>query len=137
VRGGENDEGIEQIGVVQGKGPGGGGTPVMTDEDEALMAKLCHQSPDVLRRGPGTVVTKRLGLGGEIVAAQVGGDGKVVDTEISELVAPHVPALREAVQEDDQGTGTNVGVVKPNPVEVCVVVGDLGVSRRADRILLV
>ena len=131
VRCGENDESVEQLGVMQGEGPGGGSAPVMADQHEAPIAELRRQRPDILSGVPGPVVLDRLRLGGEVVATQVRGDGEMIAPELRQLVAPHVPALGEAVQEDHQRAGAGVGVVKPNAAEIGEVVSDIDFLRCA------
>lgn len=80
-------------------------------------------------------MTRASSNSGVVKSERPGGGGAPVVAD--ELVAPHVPALGEAVEEDHQGAGAGVGVMKPDATQVRVVVGDLDALRRVHRTLLV
>src|SRR5207249_8901695 len=88
VRRAERDDGIEQLGVVQGERPGDRPTPVVTDQDEALVPEGLDKRADILDRGPDAVVPVSVRLGGQVVSPLVKRYREVVARELGELVAP-------------------------------------------------
>ncbi len=99
--------------------------PVVTHDDGLLLPQLFDQGDHVaneVEQGVGRDVRRLLAAG---VAALVGGDDPVPGRrQRPELVTPGVPALRPAVQQQDQRPLPLLGDVQPDPVHVDEAVGE-------------
>lgn len=103
----EDRQPIHEIWVVGGDDPGDGRASVVADEVGSLAPEGVDQVDDVAGERFG-VVGRR--LPGEAVAALVGRDDKEPGLcEGRDLVAPAVPVLGEAVEEDDEVTRLGPG----------------------------
>ena len=76
----------------------------MTDEHASLMAKCADERLEVCDQRPGAVGIDAFGLVGAPVAAQVRRDDMETRCEGRHDGAPGEPALREAVQQEQQRT---------------------------------
>src|SRR5262245_53145245 len=85
------------------RGVGDGGTPVMTDHDRLAGAQCVYQDVDVGGQLLDRVRLDRGRLVAVAVAAYVGRRYAVAGIdEGADLVAPGIPAFREAMDEHDQ-----------------------------------
>ena len=89
--------------------PGHGSAPVVTDKEHLVETEFVKKGDKVADDVEGGV-TGGGGRGvGVTVPAEVGGDGSVAEGgESEELVAPRVPELWEAVEEEDWWALTNL-----------------------------
>jgi hypothetical protein len=84
------------------------------DDDRGLLTQGFHHGDVVLHQLEDPVSGRRLGLGGAAVAADVEGDRSVAGRgERGKLVAPGVPGLRKAVNEQDQRAGSLLHQMSP------------------------
>src|SRR5262249_23271223 len=94
------------------------GTSVLGDEvanePVHLVRLLSHDPVRAVRDGR---------LRRQVVAAHVGHHRGVIAAELGELVAPLVPEIGKAVQEDDERTASGAGGVQPDAVDVRGFVG--------------
>ncbi len=110
----------------------------MADQDGALLAEGADQRGDVTDQVQQGVRVDRLGLLAAGVAALVDGDHAVAGLgERGELVPPGVPALREAVQQQDQWPLPLFGDVQPDSVHLDLTVRDTSVRLLGHAALLV
>jgi hypothetical protein len=99
----------------------------VTDDEGALFPASADEIGDVLHEEACAVGGDALGLAREVVAAHVRGDDAIAClSERGDLLAPRVPELREAVEEDDQRACAGLDVVEADAGElgVAVVEGD-------------
>jgi hypothetical protein len=83
--------------------PGDRRAPIVADHDELFMAKRIRQSGDVVRQLDDVVGFDLSGTVTAAVAALVWrGDLEPRFNQRVNLMSPEIPALREAVQENDQ-----------------------------------
>jgi hypothetical protein len=94
-------------------------------------AALLDETADVGGQLVGAVGLDPVGLGGQVVAAQVGrDDAEARCRERRDLPPPAVPELREAVQENDQRPVAGLDVMQPHVPDVGVTLPKLGISVR-------
>ena len=118
------DESFHPVGMGAGEGPGDDPTPVMADEHDTFVGQPVGQLGDIPADGSHAVLYDLGELRRRVVAAQVGGDGGVVPAEFGQLVAPLVPALGEAVEEQHQRSRPAPGDMKVTGVKGDELVGD-------------
>ena len=84
--------------------PGDRRAPVVANNDDLFMTERVRQSDDVIRQIDDVVGFDLRGAVAAAVAALVWrGDLEPGFNKRINLMSPEIPALREAVQEDDQG----------------------------------
>src|SRR6266568_449840 len=109
------DELAGHMWVVNSKGPGQDTAPIVSNDDGLLLSQPFNQSFNVSQQSGHIVTFARLVA--IIVPAQVRRhDGKTVLSQEGYLVAPGVPELGEAVQEDDQRAAALGDVVQADAV---------------------
>jgi hypothetical protein len=117
----EDCEPLDDLAVVHRRKPGHNSTPVVTSQEGSLATALDDQIADIPRQGINVVGRHARGLRGEVVAAHIWcDDPKAGLGKGGDLVAPAVPELRKAVQEDDQGSLARFDVMQPHLVKVGV-----------------
>ena len=102
VRAVHHHEAPRGLRVLHGEAPGDGAAPVVADDHRLALAERLDQPAHVgdqlgerVRRHAGRLVA-------QVVAAEIGRDGAETGCEGRDLVPPRVPALRKAVQQDDE-----------------------------------
>ncbi|CAI0423389.1 unnamed protein product, partial [Linum tenue] len=100
----EVDHGGDPVGSEPAKVPGHGGSPIVPDQEDLVDLEGVEEADQVADDVEGGVFGRRRGRVGVAVPAEVRGDAAVAEGgEGEELVAPRVPELREAVEEEDGG----------------------------------
>jgi hypothetical protein len=104
VRDVENGEFGDALRVEEGCGPGDGGAPVVTGEEEFFGVELVGDGEDVRDEMGHGVVGGAAGFAAEVVAALIGNDNAEAGVgERGDLLAPGIPEFGEAVEKDDDG----------------------------------
>src|SRR5215467_3704577 len=85
---------------------------------------MIGQSAQILDQVLDLVLIDVGGLGGQVVAAQVGSNRHIVLAEICELILPFIPEFREAMAEHDKLALARNRIVHMNAVYVSVLVLD-------------
>lgn len=89
----------------------------MTDEKNPVQVQRIEQADQIADYVERRVAGRARWRVGVTVAAKVGGDGAVAEVgEVEHLVAPGVPELREAVEEEHGWTGADLSYVHVYPV---------------------
>jgi len=103
----EEDELLNVLGVLAGKGRRNDASPVVRDDKRLLAAaaKLEDDLAHILIERLGGVALDVLRLVRVVVAAHVERDDVVLRVERGDLGVPHVPELGEAVDEQEQRVG--------------------------------
>jgi hypothetical protein len=115
----EDCEPLDDLAVVHRRKPGHNSTPVMTSQEGSLATALDDQIADIPRQEINVVGRHARGLRGEVVAAHIWcDDPKASLGKGGDLVAPAVPELRKAMQQDDQGSLTCFDVMQSHLVKV-------------------
>ena len=98
----ENGETRDSVGVKQCDAPGYRGSPIVSGEEDALLAELFSDGDDV-RNEFGERVGAHAGrFAASVVTALVGDDdAEAGGGQRSDLFVPGVPEFREAVEEND------------------------------------
>ena len=110
----EQHEMRQERGVVEGEAVGDAGAAVVPDEDHRPEAKRPDHVGDIGRHG--ALVVARGGTVGVAVAAQVDRhDGEPLGERRHHL-APHVPRLRVAVEEDHARPRAHPPIVNPHAI---------------------
>ena len=109
----EDDAHVDQspnpVGPEQAEVPGNEGAPIVAHEEDPIQTKCVQEGYEVaddVEDGVTGGGGRRVGVA---VAAEVGGDGTVAAGGSREhLVAPRVPELREAVEEEHRRAGARL-----------------------------
>ena len=120
----DDDELFHAFRMGDSERPGGGATPIVSDEHKSLVTKMRRECAQVGDEVLDAVVLYALRFGREIVAARVGRDRKVIAAEFLKLAAPRVPEFRKAVHEQNELAAAGARVMKSDAVYVRVVVPD-------------
>ena len=118
VRTVEHDEPPRRLRVVHREGPRDGTPPVVSDDRRFPLAEGLDQPAHVGDQLGQRVGRDPLGLVALVVAAQVRRDDAKTWRERRDLVTPRIPALRKAVQEDDERPVAVDGTVQPDAVRL-------------------
>jgi len=90
--------------VEQGRVPRDETAPVVADQDVVVMAERTREAIDIASQRTNVVVRDSFGTAACTVTALVGyGDAITGGNDGIDLIAPQIPALRPAVEQDDQG----------------------------------
>jgi hypothetical protein len=117
VRHRQPDHAADQVGPHQGGLPGDGCAPVVTDDHGRALAQRVDQADDVTDEVVNRVVVDAFRLVGLPVAPLVGRHHVVAGVgEGGDLVAPGVPRLRPAVQQQHERSFAAFGNVHPDAV---------------------
>ena len=127
----ECGEAVRRIGEVLREPQSHASATVVADDGCPVDAERLHQRLEVPRHGP--LVVAGRGLLRRTVAAQVRHDQPVVLAQHGDLVAPGVPGLREAMQEDDGRAGPCLHIVLLESVRLPTMVHEFHVLTRASR----
>jgi hypothetical protein len=93
----------------------------VTGQQRGLGAAFVDEIADVGGELAGVVGRDAARLGGQVVAARVGGDdAESGRRERLDLQPPAVPELGEAVQQDDQRPVTGLDVMQPHIADIGV-----------------
>lgn len=114
VRHAQQGDGVEDVRPEQRRVRGDRRAPVVPDDHRGTLAECLHHGRVVLHQLGHPVRHHRLRLRGAAVSAHVHGDRAVSRRgQHRQLVAPRVPGLREAVQQQDQGPAALLDEVDP------------------------
>ena len=107
----EDHQLFQPLGVRPGHPPGHGGAPIVPDQDHLFVTQGIDQPDDIGRQECLTRYERDPGwLFAQVVAALVRGDHPVTGRgKERDLVAPAVPELGKAVQEEDGRPGGRAG----------------------------
>lgn len=95
------DQGLYTVGPQQAEIPGHGSSPIMAHHEHFVHGQRIEESDEVADDVEGGVGRRRGRRVGVAVAAEVRCDGAVAEGgEGEKLVAPRIPKLREAVDEE-------------------------------------
>ena len=103
--------------MLCGEREGGWSAPVVTDQEKALLAgNVVNQTPHVIGERLFVVSAGRPGRIAQ--PAQIRSDHPVALRQAGQDLAPHVPGLRPAVQEDDRSALPGGDVVEPDVAQI-------------------
>jgi hypothetical protein len=129
----EDGQPVDDLRVAHRSVPGEGSAPVMTGQQRRLGPAFVDETADVGGQLVGVVGMDAVRLGGQVVAAHVGGDdAESRRRERLDLQPPAVPELREAVQQHDQRPLAGLDVMQPHLTEVGVAVAQFGALEGCD-----
>jgi hypothetical protein len=108
----EDDEAVDNVGMVHRRRPGDDPAPIVADDVRLVGAEVADQGGDVAAQVRPFVIAPSHRLVGEVVAAHVGRD----DPEAAE------PKLREAMEQEDEWPASRFHVVEAHSVDLRVAV---------------
>ena len=118
----EDGEAVHDLRMGHRGGPGDAAAPVVPGQQRGLGAAFVDETGDVAGQLVDVVGMDAVWLGGQVVAAQVGGDDpESRRRQRCDLPPPAIPELGEAVQQHDQRPLTSLHVMQP-------LVADLGIT---------
>jgi hypothetical protein len=129
--------------VSHREGPRDAGSPVVADDERALLTAITDERRDVVDEALHAVRAHVLGFVGQVVAALVGHDDtKSRGDERADLLPPRVPELGEAMQEHDERPVPGLDVVELHAGldlgvgvgEGALVEGEGGVAHRLETV---
>src|SRR5258707_13497910 len=112
----EDRQPLYAVGIPNRERPGQCASPVVPDHVRAPLAKRGDQPANVV--GQRRQVVAGLRLVREVVAAQIGCDDAETYREGGKLVAPRIPELWEAVEQQNEWTAAGGDIGQPDPIRL-------------------
>src|SRR5215469_7738112 len=128
----EDDQALCLRRKVHSELPGDGPTPVVTDNDSFVSSKMANESLNVSYQVAHRVVLTSLRFIAQIVATQIERNDLETGSKRDHLVAPGIPKVGEAMDQDDQRSLAYTGVVDGYSVIVCIPMGHVFVDLNGD-----
>ncbi len=128
----QHDQALNAIGMRHRPLPRGGASPVVSDDDRALITEVLHESLEIVDDLAHPVGRDIARLAGKVEPAQIGCNGVMARAEVRYDVFPRGPVFGKAMQEQHQRSPGLAATRVVQSDSICQI-GKLSVSNhRAD-----